>query len=99
MTARGADISKSEPQLVRVSYAEGDVRFNRGGCKRPDVQKPWELADVNLPIEEGCTLATEEGRAEVEFESNSIVYVAPNSVVLFGEISSTDDRLEMTLKK
>jgi hypothetical protein len=88
-TAR-ADVPPSEPQLVRVSYVEGDVRFNCGNSKRPDLQKPWELASVNLPVEQGYALSTGAGRAEVEFESGSMVYLAPNSVLLFKEVSSTD---------
>ncbi|MGD0957055.1 MAG: FecR family protein [Candidatus Acidiferrales bacterium] len=98
IAARAADAPKSEPQLVRVSYVEGDVCFNRGDGKRPDLQKPWELASVNLPIEQGYALSTGVGRAEVELESGSMVYVAPNSVLLFNEVSSTDGRLETRLE-
>jgi len=95
---RSADVPKSEPQIVRLSHVEGEVRFNRGDGKRPDLQKPWELADVNLPIAQGYALATGAGRATIEFESGSMVYVAPNSVVLFNDISSTDGWLETRLQ-
>src|ERR1700735_1985357 len=68
--------SQSEPQLVRLSYVQGDLRFNRGDAKHPDLKKPWEQAEVNLAIEENFALATGDGRAEIEFESSSTLYVA-----------------------
>jgi hypothetical protein len=80
----------SEPQLVRVSYMHGDVRFNRGDAKQPNLKKPWEKADVNLPIAENYALTTgADGRAEIEFESGSVIYVAENSVVLFEQLTAT----------
>jgi hypothetical protein len=91
-------VPQSDAQLVRVSYVEGDVRFNRGDGKRPDLKKPWEQAEVNLPIAEGFALATGVGRAEVELETGEVVYVAENSVVLFERLTSTDSvetRLEL----
>jgi FecR protein len=83
--------SPTEPQLVRVSYMQGDVRFNRGDAKQPNLKKPWERADVNLPIMGNYALATGgDGRAEIEFERGSVIYVAENSVVLFEELTSTN---------
>ena len=81
----------SEPQLVRVSYMHGDVRFNRGDAKQPNLKKPWEQADMNLPIAENYALATgADGRAEIELESGSVIYVAENSVVLFEQLTATN---------
>lgn len=84
-----AQVPQSEAQLVRLSYVEGDVRFNRGDGKRPDLKKPWEQAEVNLPIGQGFALATGTGRAEVEFETGEMIYVADNSVVLFEQLTIT----------
>jgi FecR protein len=81
------------PQLVRVLDVEGDVRFNRGGTDGPDIEKPWENAVVNMPIEANYALATEEGKAAVEFESGSVVYLAPHSTLLFGELTYTEGHL------
>jgi hypothetical protein len=90
---------QNEAQLVRLSYVEGDVRFNRGDSKGPDLKKPWEQAEVNLPIEQGFALATGKGRAEIEFESGSVIYVAENSLVLFDQLTTTysgpETRLEL----
>src|SRR5580658_7121437 len=82
-----AAAAQSVPQLVRVSYMQGDVRFNRGDAKQPNLKKPWQQADVNLPIAENYALATgADGRAEIELETGSVIYVAENSVVLFEQL-------------
>src|SRR5271163_3964131 len=89
---------QNDAQLVRLSYVEGDVRFNRGDSKGPDLKKPWEQAEVNLPIEQGFTLATGNGRAEIEFEDGSVVYVAENSLVLFDQLTMTYSAPEIRLE-
>jgi hypothetical protein len=81
----------SDPQLVRLRYMQGDVRFNRGDGKHPDLKRPWEVAITNLLIEQNYALATGEGRAEIEFEDGSEVYMAENTVLLFTELTSADD--------
>jgi len=81
----------SDSQLVRLRYVQGDVRFNGGDGKAPDLKKPWKLAQVNLPIENGFALATgADGRAEIEFESGSMIYLAENSVLLFMRMTEAD---------
>jgi hypothetical protein len=72
-----------DPEIVRLSYVQGDVRFSRGDRNGPDLAKSWEQATENLPILKGYSVATGEGRAEVEFESGSTLYLAENSVLLF----------------
>jgi len=81
----------SDPQLVRLRYLQGDVRFNRGDGKHPDLKRPWEVAIANLPIEQNYALVTGDGRAEIEFEDGSEVYVAENTVLLFTELTSAND--------
>jgi len=83
------------PQIVRLSYVEGDVRVARG--KEAEKQQEntlgettgWEQAVANLPLATGYSLATGKGRAEIEFEDASVVYLADNSVLEFYEISTT----------
>jgi FecR protein len=83
------------PQVVRLSYVEGDVRISRGTLADKEQGKigakatGWEQAEANLPIESGYSLVTGEGRAEIEFEDASTVYLADNSVLSFTEITST----------
>jgi hypothetical protein len=79
-----------DPEIVRLSYVQGDVRFSRGDSKGPDLTKPWEQAVANLPILKGYSLATGNGRAEIEFEYGSTVYLAENSVLLFQTLTARD---------
>jgi hypothetical protein len=78
------------PQIVRLSYVQGDVRFSRGDRKGPDLSTPWEQAIANLPILANYSIATGNGRAEIEFEYGSTLYLAENSVLLFRSLSVTD---------
>ena len=81
----------SYPEIVRVSYLEGDVRIaraskNEGGGKNAD----WETAVMNLPLQEGDNLVTgKDGRVEIEFEDDSTVYLAENSALNFEDLHST----------
>lgn len=77
----------ADPEIVRLSYVQGDVRFSRGDGK-PDLTKPWEQAVVNLPILKGYSVATGNGRAEVEFEYGSTLYLAEDSVLLFQTLTT-----------
>ena len=45
---------------------------------------------ANLPLETGYSLVTGTGRAEIEFEDASIVYLGENSVLTFNQLSTTD---------
>src|SRR5580692_3989182 len=44
-----------EPEIVRLSYIQGDVRLSRGGKNGADLNTSWELAQTNVPMEEGFT--------------------------------------------
>jgi uncharacterized membrane protein YgcG len=78
------------PQIVRVSLLEGDVRVSRGAEGRKAKNAGWEKAVADLPLESGFSLVTGgDGRTEIEFEDASTVYLAPNSVLVFNELSST----------
>jgi hypothetical protein len=79
---------EASPQIVRVSYVQGEVKLSAGKRGDPYLGKVWVAADVNSPIEEGATLATEQGRAEVEFEDGSMVYLAEHSVLQFVKLTS-----------
>jgi hypothetical protein len=92
-TARADDkaaAAKVDPEIVRLSFIQGDVRFSRGDAKGPNLEKDWEQAAVNLPILQNYSLATGNGRAEIEFEYGSVVYLAENSVLLFDTASVTN---------
>jgi hypothetical protein len=78
---------------VRVSFVQGDVRLSRGDGKHIDLRKDWEEAQSGQLIEKGFAVSTGAGCAEIEFEDGSTVYLAENSLLVFNELSSTDDRL------
>ncbi len=77
---------QSDAEIVRLAYIQGDVRVSRGNGRRPDLNQPWEQAEYNTPIQQGFSLATGTGRAEIEFADGSTVYLAENSVLLFPKL-------------
>jgi len=77
------------PQIVRLSYVEGDVRVARGKEAEKTTGAEWEQAVTNLPIETGFSLATGEGRAEIELEDASTLYLAENSVLTFNDLHTS----------
>jgi hypothetical protein len=72
-SAGTASADSSHARIVRVSYVQGDVRFARDvkGDPLSDSRGNWENAVLNLPIRQGYALATDNGRAEVEFEDGA----------------------------
>jgi hypothetical protein len=82
---------KPEPEIVRISYVQGDVRVSEGDGKKTNLDNPWAKAEANLPIETGFSIATGAGRTEIELENGSTIYLADNSLLLFEKLISTDD--------
>jgi hypothetical protein len=78
------------PQIVRVSSVEGDVRIARGRQNEKATGATWEKAATDTPLETGFNLVTGEGRAEVELEDASTVYLGENSVLTFNDLHTTD---------
>lgn len=72
-------------RVVRVSRVEGQVLVSHPGSGE------WEEALVNLPLQEGDTLATQGGYAEVEFENGATSYLADNSTVQFTQLGFSSD--------
>ncbi len=72
------------PQIVRISYVEGDVRVSRGKHGAT-----WEAAETGLPLQTGFNLVTGTGRAEIEFEDASTLYLADNSALAFNDLRTT----------
>jgi len=76
-------------QIVRISFVEGDVRIARGEAKDKPAGAVWEKAVANLPLETGFSLVTGAGRAEIEFEDDSTLYLGENSVLTFNDLHTT----------
>ncbi len=82
-----ADVSHA--RIIRLSFVQGDVRFTRDAHGDPltDGKNIWEAAVLNLPIRQGYVLATDHGRATVEFESGALAFLNENTVVEFYDLS------------
>jgi len=76
-------------QIVRISYVEGDVRVQRGEPLGKGSGDTWEKAVTDLPLETGFSLVTGSGRAEIELENASTLYVGENSVLTFNDLEET----------
>jgi FecR protein len=75
-----------EPQMVWITHAEGQVKFSPGQDGEPRLGKAWLDANSGQDLEDGYTLATEKGRAEIEFENGAVVYLAEGSVLEFNRL-------------
>jgi hypothetical protein len=86
----GAD--SSHARIIRLSLVQGDVRFTRDSHGDPlaDSKTTWEAAELNLPIRQGYVLATDQGRAEVEFENGAMAFLKENTVLEFYDLSLKD---------
>src|SRR5579863_8604668 len=81
LTANAQDYS--HVRIVRLSFVEGDVQYQRPGAD-------WEDAKLNLPIQQGFRLQTTNGYAEVEFEQGLAIRLANNSSLEFADLSLLD---------
>lgn len=82
VTAQSDEQAASAPavskiRIVRLSEVKGEVQMDRAAGRG------FEPAIANLPIVENCHLQTGNGVAEIEFEDNSSLRLAPDSEVEF----------------
>lgn len=82
----------SHARIVRLSLVQGDVRFAPSFHDDPltDANAGWQAAPLNLPIRQGYVLATDNGRAEVEFENGAMAFLGANTVIEFYDLSLQD---------
>lgn len=78
--AASASTGVSKVRIVRLSEVKGHVQLDRNNGRG------YEPGITNLPIVENSKLKTGEGVAEVEFEDNSSLRVAPDSIVEFPQL-------------
>jgi hypothetical protein len=77
-------------QIARLSFVDGDVRIQRGEINPHRKEVTWEEAASGVPLESGYSIVTGDGRAEIELENASVVYLAPNSVLTINDLSTTE---------
>src|SRR3989442_1360878 len=87
-----AAADSSHARIIRLSLVQGDVRFARQthGDPLSDSSATWETVSLNLPIRQGYVLATDKGRAEVEFENGAMAFLKENTVLEFYDLSLND---------
>jgi len=87
-----AAADSSRARVIRLSLVQGDVRFTREAHGDPlaDQKAQWETAQANLPVRQGYVLATDNGRAEVEFENGAMAFLSENTVLEFFDLSLDD---------
>src|ERR1043166_2187230 len=87
-----ASADSSHARIIRLSLVQGDVRFARDvhGDPLANEKTTWETATLNLPIRQGYVVATDRGRAEVEFENGAMAFLAENSALEFYDLSLQD---------
>jgi len=87
-----AAADSSHARIIRLSLVQGDVRFARDlhGDPLADSRAAWETAELNLPIRQGYVLATDNGRAEVEFENGAMAFLKENTVLEFYDLTLRD---------
>src|SRR5260370_25847270 len=97
--AHPATADSSHAGIIRLSLVQGDVRFARAthGDPLADSAATWETAGLNLPIRQGYVLATEKGRAVVEFENGAMAFLKENTVLEFYDLSLNDSALTTRL--
>ena len=86
-----------EPQMVWLSYAEGEVKFSPGHKGQARLGKDWIEANRGQVMEDGYTLVTEKGRTEIEFENGTVVYLAENSALEFDRLWAGATAMETRL--
>jgi len=94
-----AAADSSHARIIRLSLVTGDVRFaaKTHGDPLADSSAVWETAPLNLPIRQGYVLATDNGRAEVEFENGAMAFLKENTVLQFYDLSLNDGALTTRL--
>jgi len=82
----------SHARIIRLSYVQGDVRIAHdiSGDPLQAGDTAWERATLNMPVHRSDVVATDNGRAEVEFESGNIAFLAENTVLQFYDLSLED---------
>jgi FecR-like protein len=81
---------QGQPQMVWITYAQGQVKFSPGRDGEARLDKTWIEANPGQVLEEGYTLVTEDGRVEIEFEDGSVAYLADHSALQFNSLWTTE---------
>jgi ferric-dicitrate binding protein FerR (iron transport regulator) len=94
-SARAQEAEDSTPPVAPDNA--GNVRVARLGFFYGSAQvelrgADWQDAQINLPLEEGAKIRTEDGRAEIQFDDGSILRLAQSTTVELTELSLATGR-------
>ena len=83
---------------MRLGTVDGNVQVQHAappavGAAPAAPQPGWEPALANMPLEQGDTLGTGDGVAEIEFENGATGYLGDNSALQFTVLSAADTGL------
>ena len=81
----------SDPETVRLSFVQGDVRVSNGKNRNINLDAAWETAVEGLPMQSGMTIAVGMGRAEIEFENGWTAYLADESTLEFRTLEAVNN--------
>lgn len=76
-----SDPGANAVRIVRLSLVRGTVQMDR------NTGRGYEPAFANIPVIAGARLRTLAGVAEIEFEDNSSLRLAPNSEIFFSQLN------------
>jgi len=86
--------ANNTPRTVRLAVVQGDVQVQRAG------ENTRVKATPNMAIDQGFTLYTGEGMAEIYFEDGATGYLGDNSALQFTELGASNTgrvtRLDLT---
>ena len=72
-----SDDYEVKARVVRISLIDGNVNLKRHGK-----DQDWEPAQLNYPLVEGDTVATDgDSRLEIQLDARNFVRLAPNSIL------------------
>jgi hypothetical protein len=79
-------------RIIRLSLVQGDVRVARDvkGDSLASQNATWEAGELNMPIRQAYALATDKGRAAVEFENGAMAFLGEDTVIEFFDLSNAD---------
>jgi hypothetical protein len=82
----------TDVRAVRLSDVQGTVQILEGS----DVD--FKQAQLNMPVVQGMRIvASEDGRAEIQFEDGSVARVTPNSSITMAKLGRSEDGSTVTV--
>ncbi len=85
-------LADSNARIVRLSYAEGNVRLDRGDGRG------FEQAVMNMPVAHGNRVWTRnDALAEIEFEDGDAIRLTPETLVILHQLSLRNNGVRVSV--